>query len=127
MLSKLGLHPTLHDGSGLSHSNRTTPREVESLLGHMNSNRSFTGSLAVAGRTGTLADRMRKGAAAGRCFGKTGTLIKVTALVGYCPVPEGGRVAFAIMMDGTTPEKGRPRQDRIVQALARWHRPAGWR
>ena len=42
-------------------------------------------NMAVAGRTGTLEQRMRSTAAAGRCVGKTGTLTGVSNLVGYCP------------------------------------------
>lgn len=125
-LATLGSHPTLYDGSGLSHANKTTAADVERLLAALSTNTDFRGSLAVAGRSGTLSDRMRKGSAAGHCQAKTGTLSGVTALAGYCSVKNGGRLAFAILMNGTNAGAGRPRQDRIVQALARWRRPASW-
>ncbi len=125
-LAGLGVHPVLYDGSGLSHDNKVRATHVIQLLKEMAGNRDFTASLAVAGRSGTLAGRMTRGAAAGRCSGKTGTLNGVTTLAGYCPVKNGGKLAFAILMNGTSGSKGRPRQDRIVQALAAWSRPAGW-
>jgi D-alanyl-D-alanine carboxypeptidase/D-alanyl-D-alanine-endopeptidase (penicillin-binding protein 4) len=125
-LTKLGVNPVLNDGSGLSHGNKVRATDVVGLLAAMSTNRWFTASLAVAGRSGTLSDRMRRGAAAGRCSGKTGTLNGVTALAGYCPVKNGGKLAFAILMVGTSSYKGRSRQDRIVQALASWARPASW-
>ena len=40
------------------------------------------GDLAVAGQTGTLAERMADTRAAGRCQAKTGTLTGVSNLVG---------------------------------------------
>ena len=125
-MARLGAHPQLNDGSGLSHSNKTSAKDVERLLSRMSSKAEFVASLALAGRSGTLSSRMTKGAAAGRCRAKTGTLNGVTALAGYCPVRNGGRLAFAILMNGTSWVRGRPRQDRIVQALARWKRPSGW-
>ena len=46
---------TLVDGSGLSRSDRTSPRDVVDLLTELDGDAAFTGSLAVAGRSGTLA------------------------------------------------------------------------
>ena len=126
-LAGLSLHPTLYDGSGLSHDNKVRGTEVVRLLKAMAGNADFTASLAVAGKSGTLANRMTRGAAAGRCSGKTGTLNGVTNLAGYCPVRNGGRIAFAILMNGTSAGKGHVRQDRIVNALASWRRPASWK
>ena len=47
------------------------------------------GSLAIAGRTGTLAFRMRHTGAAGRCQAKTGTLTGASNLAGYCTAADG--------------------------------------
>jgi D-alanyl-D-alanine carboxypeptidase/D-alanyl-D-alanine-endopeptidase (penicillin-binding protein 4) len=118
-----GLSPTVVDGSGLSRADRTTPRQVVTLLGHMESDAAgpaFEGSLAVAGRNGTLHDRMRRTAARDRCQGKTGTLRDVSALAGYCQTTAGARVAFAILMNGVYPYAARRLQDRMVAALARY-------
>jgi D-alanyl-D-alanine carboxypeptidase/D-alanyl-D-alanine-endopeptidase (penicillin-binding protein 4) len=118
-----GLSPVVVDGSGLSRSDRTTPRQVVTLLDHMASDASgvaFESSLAVAGRNGTLFDRMRRTPARDRCHGKTGTLRDVSALAGYCETTAGARVAFAILMNGVNPYAARRLQDRMVSALARY-------
>ena len=57
-MTGFGLRPRVADGSGLSRSNRTTPRQVVRLLQHMaeddEAGPAFQTSLAVAGRSGTL-------------------------------------------------------------------------
>ena len=55
-------------------------------------------SLAVAGQSGTLVDRMRGTAAQGRCRAKTGTISGVSNLAGICRSPSGARTAFAFLM-----------------------------
>jgi serine-type D-Ala-D-Ala carboxypeptidase/endopeptidase (penicillin-binding protein 4) len=118
-----GLSPTVVDGSGLSRSDRTTPRQIVTLLAHMDTDAAgpaFESSLAIAGRNGTLFDRMRRTAARDRCQGKTGTLHDVSALAGYCQTTAGARVAFAILMNGVNPYGARRLQDRMVAALARY-------
>ena len=119
-LGLLGIQPAVVDGSGLSRANRTCPRQVVSLLRAMNGEAAFTGSLAVAGRTGTLATRMRGTAAQDRCRAKTGTLSDVSALAGYCTTIDGTDVAFAILMNGVNPAAARALQDRMATALARY-------
>ena len=80
----------------------------------------FGASLPVAGRSGTLYDRMRRTAARDRCQAKTGTLHDVSALAGYCETTAGARVAFAILMNYVNPYAARRLQDRMVSALARY-------
>ncbi|HEX8205926.1 MAG TPA: D-alanyl-D-alanine carboxypeptidase/D-alanyl-D-alanine-endopeptidase [Solirubrobacteraceae bacterium] len=121
-LDRAGVTPVIVDGSGLSRSNSTTPREVVRLFDYMDEQpdaRIWRRSLAVAGRDGTLHDRMRGTPAAGRCRGKTGTIIGVSNLVGICDTP-GGRVAFAWLMNGVDPYGARRLQDRMTAALARY-------
>jgi len=96
--SKFGIHPQLNDGSGLSRSDFTTPRQVVTLLSRMASNIDFVSSLAVAGKTGTLEHEMNGTFAQGRCEGKTGTLSDVANLVGYCQARNGHKLAFAFLM-----------------------------
>jgi D-alanyl-D-alanine carboxypeptidase/D-alanyl-D-alanine-endopeptidase (penicillin-binding protein 4) len=117
---QLDVTPTLVDGSGLSRNDRTSPREVVSLLAQMLDDPSFYGSLAIMGRTGTLEDRGRNGAARGRCRGKTGTLNDVSALSGYCRTTGGDTLAFSILMNYVNPYGARPLQDRMVKAIARY-------
>jgi len=120
---ELGARPRVVDGSGLSTGNRTSPRQVVRLLTAMDRSDAgvlFADSLAVAGRTGTLFDRMRRTAARDRCAGKTGTLYSVSALAGYCDTRGGARVAFAFLMNGTSPSRARRLQDRMTTVLARY-------
>jgi serine-type D-Ala-D-Ala carboxypeptidase/endopeptidase (penicillin-binding protein 4) len=122
-MARLRLRPRVVDGSGLSRANRTTPRQVVGLLRAMSEGElatPFTASLAVAGRSGTLADRMRRTAARDRCRGKTGTLSDVSALAGYCETRAGARVAFAFLMNRVSPFWARRLQDRMTATLARY-------
>ena len=69
-LDDFGVRPRIVDGSGLSRSNRATPRQVVRLLERVHNQdiaTSFRASLAVTGVTGTVKARMRRTPAAGRC------------------------------------------------------------
>jgi serine-type D-Ala-D-Ala carboxypeptidase/endopeptidase (penicillin-binding protein 4) len=121
--ARLGIRTTVVDGSGLSRSNRTSPKAVVALLTAMDEGElavPFEASLPVAGRTGTLHDRMRRSAARDDCRAKTGTLSNVSALAGYCDTRSGGRVAFAFLMNSVYPWAARRLQDRMTAALARY-------
>jgi D-alanyl-D-alanine carboxypeptidase/D-alanyl-D-alanine-endopeptidase (penicillin-binding protein 4) len=122
-MTGFGLSPRVADGSGLSRSNRTTPRQVVRLLQHMADDQAgpaFETSLAVAGRSGTLVRRMRSSVARDRCHAKTGTLRSVSALAGYCQTTAGARVAFAFLMNGVNVYGAHTLQDRMTAALARY-------
>jgi D-alanyl-D-alanine carboxypeptidase/D-alanyl-D-alanine-endopeptidase (penicillin-binding protein 4) len=122
-MTGFGLSPRVADGSGLSRSNRTTPRQVVRLLQHMAEDQAgpaFETSLAVAGRSGTLVRRMRSSVARDRCHAKTGTLRSVSALAGYCQTTAGARVAFAFLMNGVNVYGAHTLQDRMTAALARY-------
>ncbi|MGA2320732.1 MAG: D-alanyl-D-alanine carboxypeptidase/D-alanyl-D-alanine-endopeptidase [Solirubrobacteraceae bacterium] len=117
----LGFTPRVLDGSGLSPADRTSPYEVAELLVGLAGTPIGTvlrEDLAVAGRTGTLALRMRNTRAAGRCEGKTGTLTGVSNLVGYCQAANGHLLAFAIFTDGIATESAHVYQDHIAVTLA---------
>jgi D-alanyl-D-alanine carboxypeptidase/D-alanyl-D-alanine-endopeptidase (penicillin-binding protein 4) len=119
---ELGARVRLADGSGLSRRNRASPYRVVRLLAAMTGREeydAFLGSLAVAGRDGTLKNRMRSGLARSRCVGKTGTLSNVSALSGYCEVLGGDTYAYSILMNGVYTSGARVLQDRMVQAIAR--------
>ena len=120
VLARIGARPQVVDGSGLSRYDRTSPREVVTVLEEMAGDAAFTGSLAVAGRTGTLEDRMRRTSAQDRCRAKTGTLRDVSALAGYCTTRDGGTVAFAFLMNYVNVYGARRLQDRMTAALARY-------
>ena len=82
-------------------------------------------SLAVAGRSGTVARRMRGTAAQGRCHVKTGTLNGVSALSGYCF--RGGddadhAVIFSLLMNRVDVNRAHLVQDRMASLIARFSR-----
>ena len=119
--SLLAIHPRVVDGSGLSPADRTSPYQVAELLVGLASTPVGTvlrEHMAVAGRTGTLALRMRHTGAAGRCQGKTGTLTGVSNLVGYCQAADGHLLAFAIFTDGISIEAAHLFQDHMAITIA---------
>ncbi len=118
-----GLHPYLIDGSGLSHSDHTSPLQVVSLLtalAHSPLGTTLHKDLAVAGQTGTLAERMRGTPADGRCQAKTGTLNDVSNLAGYCQAANGNELAFAFFNDGIETYEAHTIQDNMAITLARY-------
>ena len=123
-LRALGIGPRVSDGSGLGRANRTSPREVVTLLRSLAKDPvngpPIEASLPVAGRSGTLTGRMRGTPAAGNCRAKTGSLNSVSALAGYCTARDGSRMAFAFLMNGVSLPGARALQDRMAAALARY-------
>lgn len=96
-----GVHAV--DGSGLTRSNRASPGQIVSLLMAMRRGpigEDFVDDLALAGREGTVADRMHGTAAYGHCRTKTGTLTGVSNLSGYCFDASGRVMAFSVLMSG---------------------------
>jgi D-alanyl-D-alanine carboxypeptidase len=122
-VAELGVHPRVVDGSGLSRENQTSPYEVVTLLNaltHTAVGSVLRGDMAVAGHTGTLSERMRGTAAAGRCDGKTGTLTGVSNLVGYCKAANGDELAFAFFTDGIALGTAHTLQDNMTVTLANY-------
>ncbi|MEA2332950.1 MAG: hypothetical protein QOH58_3088 [Thermoleophilaceae bacterium] len=118
---RLGARAQLVDGSGLSRGNRASPYRVVRLLTAMarrDEYAAFLDSLPIAGRDGTLFDRMRTGAARSRCHAKTGTLSDVSALSGYCEARSGDVYGFSILMNRIYATTARRLQDRMAQAIA---------
>jgi D-alanyl-D-alanine carboxypeptidase/D-alanyl-D-alanine-endopeptidase (penicillin-binding protein 4) len=119
--ASLGSSVTLYDGSGLDHGNRAAPADVVRLLMAERSRAeypAFYASLPIAGVDGTIRDRMRSGPAKRRCQAKTGSLIGVSALSGYCTTRAGREVAFSFLMNGVSTYYARRIQDRMAQAIA---------
>ena len=118
---RLGARARLVDGSGLSRGNRASPQAIVKLLGSIMRSEGydvFVDSLPIAGRDGTLYDRMRRGPARGHCHAKTGTLSDVSALSGYCEARSGDTYAFSILMNAFSPTIARRIQDKMVQSIA---------
>jgi D-alanyl-D-alanine carboxypeptidase/D-alanyl-D-alanine-endopeptidase (penicillin-binding protein 4) len=129
------------NGSGLTRRNKASPASVVKLLDSMieiddssspdaqaeqeGLRDAWIRSLAVAGRSGTLARRMRGSAASGRCHAKTGTLNGVSALSGYCF--RGGddadhAVVFSLLMNKVDVNRAHLVQDRMATLIARYRR-----
>lgn len=112
--------PTIVDGSGLSRSDHATPRQIVTLLRSMQNSpvaSAFGASLAVPGRVGTLAGRMRGTAADGRCQAKTGTLHRVSALSGYCRTVTNHLIAFSFLENDMDALSAKAVEDRMVPAI----------
>ena len=90
----------LTDGSGLSRRDLITPRAVVQLLRYAATQpwgELYRSTLPVAGEDGTLSDRMKNTAAAGRVFAKTGTIGHGNALSGYATTLRGEQLLFSIL------------------------------
>jgi D-alanyl-D-alanine carboxypeptidase/D-alanyl-D-alanine-endopeptidase (penicillin-binding protein 4) len=125
----VGSQVALVDGSGLDARDRAAPREVVDLLRRMRPMPAFAAALAIAGRTGTLADRLTAPPAAGRCQAKTGSMPanRVSALSGWCRTRRGRILIFSLLVSGKGLGRARAIQDAMVQRLAGDRRvtPAG--
>lgn len=101
----------LNDGSGLSRTSRLQPLALARLLSAVVTDqtgrlRPVLSALPVAGFSGTLSERFRKGAtavAAGDVRGKTGTLNGVSALAGVLRTADGRLLAFDFTADAVPP------------------------
>jgi D-alanyl-D-alanine carboxypeptidase/D-alanyl-D-alanine-endopeptidase (penicillin-binding protein 4) len=87
------------DGSGLSRNNLATPRSVVRLLLYAAAQTwgaDFAATLPVAGEDGTLENRLKGTAAAGRVRAKTGTVNNAVATSGYATSVGGRDLAFSL-------------------------------
>lgn len=123
-LSGIGVRATaMVDGSGLSRSDKASARQLVTLLQAMDEQETdvraaWRASLAVVGRSGTLAGRMRGTAAAGRCSGKTGTLRGVSALSGICTTTGGRSVYFSFLENAVNANGAKAVEDRMLPKVA---------
>jgi D-alanyl-D-alanine carboxypeptidase/D-alanyl-D-alanine-endopeptidase (penicillin-binding protein 4) len=108
------------DGSGLSSLDRLTARAIVGILQaaweDSSIKQSFVSALAVAGRTGTLKDRLRRPPALGVVLAKTGTTSIASALSGFVR----GRYVFSVLQNGRPVSYtwARRAQDRFATVLA---------
>lgn len=100
----------MQNGSGLNDTNRFSVSQLTRLLASVESRSWFfpeyAASLPVAGRDGTLRNRLDETLAAGRLRGKTGTLENVTALSGYMRLASGERLAYSIIVNDFSSRHG---------------------
>ena len=123
----------LVDGSGLSPDNRVPASALTKLMRavaeHRHGLAPVDAGLAVAGKTGTLAEHGRfTGAAAdarGHVRGKTGTLDDMFGLTGVTDEVGGDRIAFTVFAEGTADPTARKDIDTLAAALWRCGGNAG--
>ena len=128
VLSRAGIDTqdlALFDGSGLSPRNRVSPT-IADVLTDVATERRWTElaqGLAVAGVTGTLANRFTtKATSSGRGVvrAKTGTLTGVAALAGIVIDADKRPIVFAIIGNNITSQaRARDTMDRIASQLAK--------
>jgi D-alanyl-D-alanine carboxypeptidase/D-alanyl-D-alanine-endopeptidase (penicillin-binding protein 4) len=110
------------DGSGLSRDDARPPREWAELLVAARSQPWFDqlfGGMAVAGRTGTLANRFLGTPAAGNVHAKTGSVRETRALSGYLTTAGGRQVVFSLVVNSNpVPAAVIAAMDGLVAAMA---------
>jgi D-alanyl-D-alanine carboxypeptidase/D-alanyl-D-alanine-endopeptidase (penicillin-binding protein 4) len=117
----------LDNGSGLSRSERITPRQLVGVLAAVQEGAHLVdlmASLPVAGIDGTMRNRLKGGPATGRARLKTGTLRNATAIAGYVPDAQGRWWIVAAMVGHEPAAPGRAALDALVEWIARQD-PAG--
>jgi D-alanyl-D-alanine carboxypeptidase/D-alanyl-D-alanine-endopeptidase (penicillin-binding protein 4) len=118
-----GIHPQIVDGSGLSRSDLTSPRQVVELLQliwHTPVGKLLAQALPVVGENGTVRTIAPGTPAQGHCVAKTGTLNFVTNLAGYCASRGRHVLAFALFIDGPANWQALPAIGKMVAAIARY-------
>lgn len=112
------------DGSGISRSNIVTANLVVRLLEYVYNNNTifddYYNSLSIAGRDGTLRDRLNGTKAENNFRGKTGTIYGVSSISGYFDKEEDSMIILSILMSFR--ESGakvhKEAQDKIIALLA---------
>jgi serine-type D-Ala-D-Ala carboxypeptidase/endopeptidase (penicillin-binding protein 4) len=120
------------DGSGLDRGDRVSCNLVVDTLGRDGTTGVIGAGLPVAGKTGTLVNRMLGTPAVGRVHAKTGTLDGVVGLSGYvtptaasAPVdPLRQPVVFSILLNGASSYADQALADKIAVALASYPKVA---
>ncbi len=116
------------DGSGLSRYNLATPKALVGVLAHVYNDERlrapFSEALSIAGKDGTLSERMKGTPAADNVHAKTGSFSNARAVAGYVMTADGEALAFAILANnyGTPPALVDAASDAILVALAGFSR-----
>lgn len=118
----------IHDGSGLSRSNRVPPALLSAVLAQVASGSApvleqILYDVPIAGLSGTLADRFDRGDtsdADGLVRGKTGYLGGAATLAGVAVLPDGRTVGYSIVVhgfDGADADDARAAVDAVAAEL----------
>jgi serine-type D-Ala-D-Ala carboxypeptidase/endopeptidase (penicillin-binding protein 4) len=129
ILTDLGVNPkqySMVDGSGLAERDRASAEAMVQTLQAMAERpeaKAFRRSLAVAGQSGTLTNRMVNTSAAGILSAKTGTLQGSIALSGYVNPPSYVPIVFSMIVNtDESPATARVAIDEIAVILSRLRR-----
>ena len=91
------------DGSGLTRYDFVTPEALVTILTHVDRDarlkEPFEASLPIAGRDGTLANRMKGTPAEGNARAKTGSMTAVRGTAGYVTSADGEPLVFSILVN----------------------------
>ena len=116
------------DGSGLTRYDFVTPEALVTILTHVDRDARlkdpFEAALPIAGRDGTLANRMKGTAAEGNARAKTGSMTAVRGTSGYVTSADGEPLVFSILVNsydspGSTITAA---EDAIIVRLAQFRR-----
>lgn len=106
----------LEDGSGLATRNFFSAEFMTAFLRHQAGAARWRRSIPLAGRTGSMASYLKKTAAEGKLWAKSGSLGAVRTYAGYATRPDGEELAFAIMVNNFTIESKEVR-DKMHQMM----------
>lgn len=112
------------DGSGLSHSNKSTAQSQVDLLRYVYNDKNIYqllyDNMPIAGVDGTLGKRMTNGMAHNNVHAKTGTLNGVSTLSGYLTASNGHDIAFSILINNCYDKPyARTLQNRICEIMSK--------
>ena len=116
------------DGSGLSRYDYVSPAALVTILTHIHRDDrlrdSFLATLPIAGRDGSMTNRMKSTPADNNARAKTGSMTNVRTLSGYVTSAEGEPLVFSIMANNfdTPPDTINKATDAIVVKLAEFRR-----
>jgi D-alanyl-D-alanine carboxypeptidase/D-alanyl-D-alanine-endopeptidase (penicillin-binding protein 4) len=117
--------PRVIDGSGLSLDNRVTCQLLVDVLVRPGTGAEIDDLLAVAGESGTLAERFQDTALEDVLRGKTGSLTSVASLAGIVE-DDDPPLAFAFVVNADpparVPEGALALQQQVLEVLASWPR-----
>lgn len=108
----------LYDGSGLSPMNKVTASQVVSVLRAMGNGglgKQYKATLAVAGKSGTLARFCKGTNLEGRLIGKSGSMTGVRGYAGYVRTRENKELVFCIIVNNSE-----LKAKEIVNKIERW-------
>jgi D-alanyl-D-alanine carboxypeptidase/D-alanyl-D-alanine-endopeptidase (penicillin-binding protein 4) len=116
------------DGSGLSRYNYITAEALVGILTYVDRDDRLRGpfeaALPIAGRDGTLSNRMKATAAEGNARAKTGSMSNIRSWSGYVTTADGEPLVFSILANNfeVPAEAINSAADAIVVRLARFKR-----